>query len=186
MMTSTDTTEIARDLFRVLETQDVELAKRIVATDNHNETASASPTACQIPGPAGALASSAWLTYAFSDLNFAIEETAIGAESVWLRMRMRGTHTGAFVRFDNGQPAQVIPPTYRSIDVEQIHIVTIRHGQVVRHEALRDDLAMLEQLRVFPPGPSALAMAGWKISGRSARAARDVSAVAAAAAETAN
>ena len=91
---------------------------------------------------------------------------------------MRGTHSGAFVRFENGHAAQVIPPTGRTIDVEQIHIVSLRDGQVIHHDALRDDLGMLEQLGVFPPGPGALRMAWWKITGRADRAAREVSAAA--------
>jgi predicted ester cyclase len=177
----TTPTDIARDLFRVLETQDAELAARVVAPDNHNVTASASPAACQVPGPSGALASSAWLRSAFPDLSFTVEQTATGGGTVWLRLRMRGTHAGAFVRFENGRASQIIPPTGRPVDVEQIHLVTVRDGQVVRHEALRDDLGMLGQLGVFPPGPGALAMVGWKLTGRAARAARDVSAAAAAA-----
>lgn len=182
---SISTTDIASDLFRVLETQDPELAARVVAPDNHNVTASASPAACQVPGPAGALASSAWLRFAFPDLSFVIEQTATGGDTVWLRLRMRGTHTGAFVRFEDGRATQVIPPTGRSIDVEQIHVVTVRDGQAVRHEALRDDLGMLEQLGVFPPGPGVLGMAFWKLTGRAARAARAVSAQAVAAGATA-
>lgn len=179
------TIDIAHDLFRVLETQDPELAVRVVAPDNHNVTASASPVACQAPGPSGALASSAWLRFAFPDLSFTVEQTATGTDTVWLRLRMRGTHTGAFVRFEDGRAAQTIPPTGHRIDVEQIHLVTVRDGQVVRHEALRDDLGMLEQLGVFPPGPGVLVMAGWKLTGRAAKAARDVSAAAAAAGSTA-
>jgi predicted ester cyclase len=182
---SISTTDVASDLFHVLETQDPELAARVVGPDNHNVTASASPAACQVPGPAGALASSAWLRFAFPDLSFVIEQTATGGDTVWLRLRMRGTHTGAFVRFQDGRATQIIPPTKRSIDVEQIHVVTVRDGQVVRHEALRDDLGMLEQLGVFPPGPAALAMVGWKLTGRAAKAARDVTTAAAVAGATA-
>jgi predicted ester cyclase len=177
-----DITDVATDLFRVLETQDAQLAARTVSPANHNITASASPPACQIPGPAGALASSAWLRFAFPDLSFTVQQSAVGHDTVWLRVRMRGTHAGPFVRFENGEPAQVIPPTERSIDVEQIHIVTVRDSQVVRHEALRDDLGMLGQLGVFPPGPAALSAVAWKLTGRAARAARDVSAAAAVAA----
>jgi hypothetical protein len=99
---------------------------------------------------------------------------------------MRGTHSGPFVRFDGDQVDQVVPPTGRVIDVEQIHLLRMRENQVVKHEALRDDLGMLEQLRVFPPGPAVARMAAWKISGRAAAAAREVSDRAAEAAGAAN
>jgi hypothetical protein len=99
-------------------------------------------------------------------------------------MRMKGTHRGAFVRFEHGDPAQVIPPTGRPVNVEQIHRVTVRAGLVIWHDALRDDLGMLAQLGVFPPSPTMLRLAVWKMTGRAAQAAREVSAAAAAAAHT--
>lgn len=177
----------AHELFRVLETQDAEKAVRFVASESHNVTAAASPVACQRPGPSGILASSAWLRFAFPDLSFEVEQSAVADgtdDVVWLRLRMKGTHRGAFVRFEDGDPAQVIPPTNRRIDVEQIHLVTVREGRVIWHDAIRDDLAMLGQLGVFPPTSAALKMAAWKATGRATRAARQVSAAAASAADT--
>ncbi|MCS5732298.1 ester cyclase [Herbiconiux daphne] len=182
-MTTLQPTETAEALFRVLESGSAELAHQVVADDFHNPTAINSPVACQTAGPRGVLASSAWLRSAFPDLTFSIVSSSATDDQVWVRLRMRGTHTGPFVRFENGEAAQVIPPTGRPIDVEQIHIVSLTAGRVAHHDALRDDLGMLEQLGVFPPGPSALRMAWWKISGRAARAARDVSATARDAAE---
>ncbi|WP_422741972.1 ester cyclase [Mycobacterium sp. WMMD1722] len=168
----------------MLETQDRHLAERIVAPDNDNRTATASPPACRIPGPAGALASSAWLRLAFPDLSFVHCASAAHQGMVWLRVRMRGTHTGPFVRYAEGSRAEVIPPSGRRIDVEQIHLVTVRDGLVVAHDAVRDDLGMLGQLGVFPPGCTLAAMLGWRLTGRAARARRRVSAIAAAAAST--
>lgn len=57
--------EPATGLFRILETGDAALARRIVAPDNVNREVAVSPAACRIPG-----ASSAWMHSAFTDLRF--------------------------------------------------------------------------------------------------------------------
>ncbi|MFE6486586.1 ester cyclase [Streptomyces sp. NPDC057757] len=175
--------ELAAGLFRILQTGDPTLATRVVAADNHNREAAVSPLACQIPGPAGTLASGAWMRSAFSELRFPIEAVTETGDQVWVRLRMQGRHTGPFVRFREGRLDQAIPPTGRDIDFEQVHMLTVRDGQVIRHEAVRDDIAMLGQLGVFPPAPSTgLRMLGWRISGRATRAARRVTELAAEAA----
>ncbi|WP_377272980.1 ester cyclase [Peterkaempfera sp. SMS 1(5)a] len=178
-----DTAELAHGLFRVLETGDLELAVDVVDEQNHNREAAVAPPACAIPGPAGTLASGAWLRSAFSDLRFPVLGVARNDDQVWVRLRMQGRHTGPFVRFKDGALDQAIPPTGREIDFEQVHLLDVRGGKVVRHEALRDDITMLGQLGVFPPAPAtALRMLAWRVSGRAARAAAEVTALAAGAA----
>jgi hypothetical protein len=84
-------------------------------------------------------------------------------------------HTGAFVQFDNGRAARVLPPTHRAIDFEQIHLMKMDAAGVLRHEGVRDDLTMLGQLGVFPPGPKFLwSGLTYKISGRERRAVTEV------------
>jgi len=64
-----------------------------------------------------------------------------------------------------------------------VHLLDLRDGKVVRHEALRDDVTMLGQLGVFPPSPAvAMRMVAWKVSGRAKRAADEVTKLAAEAA----
>ncbi|MFD3583625.1 ester cyclase [Streptomyces sp. NPDC058683] len=177
--------ELAHGLFRILETGDPSLAADVVGADNHNREAAVAPPACAIPGPAGALASGAWLRSAFSDLRFPVLGVAHNDDQVWIRLRMQGRHTGPFVRFRDGKLDQAVPPTGREIDVEQIHLLDVRDGKVVRHEAVRDDITMLGQLGVFPPAPAtALRMLAWRVSGRAARAAAEVAKLAADAAGT--
>ncbi|MEV1068022.1 hypothetical protein [Streptomyces sp. NPDC050263] len=53
--------------------------------------------------------------------------------------------------FRDGVLDQAVPPTGREIDFEQIHVLDLRDGKVVRHEAVRDDIVMLGRLGVFPP-----------------------------------
>ncbi|MER6881268.1 ester cyclase [Streptomyces althioticus] len=167
--------ELARGLFRVLETGDPALAADVVHDRFANREAAVAPAACSLSGPAGVLASSAWLRSAYEDLRLPIDAMAENGDRVWVRLRMQGRHTGPFVRYRDGRLDQAVPPTGREIDCEQIHVLNLHEGKVVRHEAVRDDVTMLQQLGVFPPSPSvALRMAAWKVGGRAARAAEEV------------
>ena len=80
------------------------------------------PAACAQRGPAGLLASGAWLRSAFADLHFEILDADAAGERVWVRLRMQGRHAGTFVQFEDGVAAKVLPPTGRRIDAEQIHL----------------------------------------------------------------
>jgi predicted ester cyclase len=181
-------TDSARSIFKVIETGDPVLAAEVVGADFQNREAASSPVACSIPGPAGVLASSAWMRAAFTDLRFPVLSTGVDDEhgQVFVRVRMQGRHTGPFVLFRDGKLDKILPPTGRELDYEQIHVLTVRDGKVVTHEAVRDDLTMLAQLGVLPPTPAVAARLGyWKLSGRSQRAADAVSASAAEAAKSA-
>ncbi|MEV0407002.1 ester cyclase [Actinoallomurus sp. NPDC050550] len=167
-----DSTELAYGLFRVLEAGDPALAADVVHEDFHNREAAVAPPACALPGPAGVLASGAWMRSAFSDLRFPVLGIARNDDQIWVRLRMRGRHTGPFVRYRDGALDQAIPPTGRDIDFEQIHVLGLRDGKVVSHEAIPDDITMLGQLGVFPPAPpTALRMIAWRVTGRAVRAA---------------
>jgi predicted ester cyclase len=172
-------TDSAISLLKVIETGDPALAAEVVGSDFHNREHLSSPAACAIPGPAAMLASSAWMRSAFTDLRFPVLGTAVDDErgQVFVRVRMQGRHTGPFVLFRDGKLDKILPPTGRELDYEQIHVLTVRDGKVVRHEAVRDDLTMLGQLGAFPPTPAvALRLVGWKLTGRDRRAAAAVSA----------
>jgi len=162
--------DVAAGLFKVLETGDATLAAEVVHDEFTNREAVVSPAACSIPGPAGVLASGAWMRSAFTDLRFPVIDLAHEGDQVWIRLRMQGRHTGPFVRYRDGVLDQAIPPTGAEIDFEQIHVLHLRDGKVVRHEAVRDDITMLGQLGVFPPGPGALRILAWKVTGRASRA----------------
>ncbi|MFF4887706.1 ester cyclase [Streptomyces nigra] len=170
-----DASELGRGLFRILETGDPVLAADVVHPEFRNREAAVSPEACSTPGPAGVLASGAWMRSAFSDLRFVVTDVADAGDRVWVRLRMQGRHTGPFVKFRDGALDQAVPPTAREIDFEQIHVLGLRDGKVVSHEAVRDDVTMLGQLGVFPPEPAGmLRMVGWRLTGRAKRAAQRV------------
>ncbi|KJS60161.1 ester cyclase [Streptomyces rubellomurinus] len=179
--------DAARGLFTVLATGDAALAAAVVHPDFTNRQAAVSPAACSIPGPAGVLASGAWLRAAFADLSFPVTDLAHDGDQVWIRMHMRGRHTGPFVRYRDGELDQAIPPTGVGIDTEQVHILRLRDGKVVRHEAVRDDLGLFGQLGVLPPDPAtARRIQDWHTSGEAARAAARIAEEAARAAASAH
>lgn len=172
-----DASELGRGIFRILESGDRALAVDVVHEEFRNREAAVAPVACSLPGPAGVLASGAWMRSAFSDLRFAITATAHDDDQVWVRLRMQGRHTGPFVRFSDGALDQAVPPTGREIDFEQIHVLGLRDGKVISHEAVRDDVTMLGQLGVFPPEPAGmLRLVAWRLTGKAKRAAQLVTA----------
>jgi steroid delta-isomerase-like uncharacterized protein len=82
-----------------------------------------------------------WLRSAFPDLQFSIEEMVAEGDTVVGRVIMRGTHQGTF---------QGIPPTGRPIQQAHAHFVRFRDGKAIEHRAVRDDLALMQQLGVIP------------------------------------
>jgi ketosteroid isomerase-like protein len=176
----------ARSIFKVIETGDPALAAEVVDPGFRNREAVSSPAACATRGPAGVLATSAWMRSAFTDLRFPVLDTAVDDESgqVFVRVHMQGRHTGPFVLFRDGKLDKILLPTGRKLDYEQIHVLATRDGKVVGHEAVRDDLTMLGQLGALPPTPAgASRLVAWKLTGRAQRAAAAVSALAAEAAQ---
>lgn len=58
-------------------------------------------------------------------------------EYVAMRNTFSGTHRGPFMG---------AAPTGKQVSQQQMPMVRVQHGQVVEHTAVRDDLALLEQL----------------------------------------
>jgi predicted ester cyclase len=140
-----DPKTVALDSFRLVETGDPGLARRIIAVAYVNQEADddADDVDRQLPGPAGFLATSRWLRHAFSDLHFELQEVIAEGGLVMAAATMTGRHTGAF----NG-----IEPTDKRINHKQVHIFTIVDGQITHHRAVRDDLGLLLQLGWRPGG----------------------------------
>lgn len=93
------------------------------------------------PGAEGWNLNRKQLRGAFPDCRW--EEQAMVAEGdlVVGRYVLRGTHQGEFFG---------IPPTGRSIEVSNIHILRIAGGVIVEHWGHGDDLGMLGQLGAAP------------------------------------
>jgi predicted ester cyclase len=139
-----DPKAVALESFRLIETGDADLARRIIAPDFINEEADDDPEDIerQQHGPAGFLATSQWLRNAFSHLRFEQHETLAEGNTVIAVAAMIGQHTGPF----NG-----IQPTGKRVSHDQVHIFTIANNQISHHRAIRDDLGLLLQLGWHPP-----------------------------------
>ncbi|MFB9377566.1 ester cyclase [Kineococcus gynurae] len=122
-----------------------------------NHEALAEPAACRARGPAGFRATSAWLTTAFADLAFEVQEVVEQGDVVVVLALMSGRHTGDFVvRNDDGGIERAFAPTGRRFSVAQSHHFRVRDGLVVEHRAVRDDQGMARQLGWVPPSPAYL------------------------------
>ncbi|GAA0688261.1 hypothetical protein GCM10009536_19800 [Streptomyces thermocarboxydus] len=95
---------------------------------------------------------------AYGDLRLPIDAVAEDGDRVWVRLRMRGRHTGPFVRYREGRLDQAVPPTGREIDCEQIHVLALREGRVVGPRGgagRRDDAAAAGRVPAVPGGGAA-------------------------------
>jgi len=108
-----DIREKVRQQYQALLTGDVALAVATTAPDWANDEAEGEPPACRIPGPAGLLATGAWMRAGFSDLRFVEHVSVADEQHVLSEITLIGTHTGPFTIFEDGRLAQVLPPTGR-------------------------------------------------------------------------
>jgi ketosteroid isomerase-like protein len=131
--------QVVLDSLRAIETGDLRAADRIIAPDFVNREADDDPDRPDrgLRGPAGLIATSRWLTATFSDCRFDPHEVIAEDDRVVVVATMTGTHTGT---------VHGIQPTGKRFQQRQFHLFRLRAGQIVEHVALRDDLALLQQL----------------------------------------
>ena len=91
------------------------------------------------PGPAGLKPIVAAIRKAFPDLHYEIRDLIVNDSMAVARVTMTGTHTGDLF----GQP-----PTGKKIAVNQINIEKIRHGKIVEHWRVTDELTLMKQIGV--------------------------------------
>ncbi|HLZ21036.1 MAG TPA: ester cyclase [Ktedonobacterales bacterium] len=78
-----------------------------------------------------------YLHQALPDLTCAIEEMVASGDTVWARVRARGTHRGTFMG---------VAPTGRMVTVDIVDVSRFDGGKIVEHWGISDRLATLEQL----------------------------------------
>ena len=87
-----------------------------------------------------------YLHQALPDLTCAIEEMVASGDTVWARLRARGTHRGTFMG---------VAPTGRTVTVDIVDISRFDDGKIIEHWGISDRLATLEQLGSGPSLPLA-------------------------------
>ena len=137
-MTDEELRDAARKIWSQFNAHDLDLADPEFAPNFENANAlPATP-----PGPEGMRQVAERLYPAFPDMRFEIEEIFVAEQRVATLGWMSGTQEGQFGRF---------PPTGRIFRVRQIHTYGFdEQGRIVNHIAVRDDVAMLQQLGHLP------------------------------------
>jgi len=69
------------------------------------------------------------------DLSFTIEDAVEQGDTIWVRVRARGTATGPFFG----------PPSGRPIDITVVDIARVVDGRIVEHWGVPDRFALLAQ-----------------------------------------
>jgi len=95
----------------------------------------------EVRGPEGVSKLHDALLPAFPDMQLPLQDFVAEGEKVLVRLRVQGTHTGAF-----GDLAA----TGRKIDIGVLDLFQFRDGVLIEHWALLDNLGMLKQLGVMP------------------------------------
>ena len=95
----------------------------------------------EVRGPAGVLQLHDALLPAFPDMQLPLEDFVAEGEKVLVRLRVTGTHAGAF-----GNMAA----TGKTIDIGVLDLFQIRDNRLIEHWALLDNLGMLKQLGAIP------------------------------------
>ncbi len=91
----------------------------------------------EVRGPQGVLQLHDALLPAFPDMVLPLEDFVAEGEKVLVRLRVKGTHTGAF-----GD----MVATGKKIDIGVLDLFQIRDNRLVEHWALLDNLGMMKQL----------------------------------------
>jgi predicted ester cyclase len=69
------------------------------------------------------------------DLSFTIEDAVERGDTIWVRVRVRGTATGPFFG----------PPSGRPVDITVVDIARVVDGRIVEHWGVPDRFALLAQ-----------------------------------------
>ncbi len=86
----------------------------------------------------------------FPDFQQKIVDIVAVGDSVIVREKMSGTHEGTGRIPANGGMLVGVPPTHKHYTIDAIHWYTLKGGKIVDHYAVRDDLAMMQQLSLSP------------------------------------
>jgi len=132
--------EIARQLTQLLDREDVEQLKELLAPDFVSHFAG-------LPQPLNRdqyILVNHTARSAFSDLSRTVEDVIAEGDKVTVRITARGTHTGMF---------QGIPATGKKTEITGIAIRRIVDGKIVEEWVVNDQLGLMQQLGVFSMTP---------------------------------
>lgn len=141
---TTQTKQVATDLFNRINAGDVDGASALLADDLVNHAAIP-----EAQGRKGFASIQEKMRTAFPDLRYTLEDTIVDGDKAVLRMTFNGTQTGpmTFTRLP-------IPATGKTVKFEQIHVMRVANGKVVEHWMGQDGMALFRQLGIQLQLPS--------------------------------
>lgn len=86
----------------------------------------------------------------FPDFHHHIVDLVAVGDSVIVRVTMSGTHRGTGRIPVNGGMLVGVTPTGKHFEVPAIHWYVLQAGKIMDHYAVRDDMAMMQQLGLSP------------------------------------
>jgi steroid delta-isomerase-like uncharacterized protein len=143
-MTAQGTTTLFHRLIdEVINPGDIDRADVLIAPDyiEHN-----TPSGQTVEGLAGFKQAAAQIRTAFPDFQATIEDALADDDKIAFRLRMRGTHRGAFAG---------VPPTGKEVDYGAIGFVRVADGKIAERWLQVDATGLLRQLgsNVVPQPP---------------------------------
>ena len=130
--------QLCRDYFKAFLARDTQWMERHIHADFVRNDPG---LPFEVRGPAGVAQLHDALLPAFPDMQLPLQDFVAEGEKVLVRLRVQGTHTGAF-----GDLAA----TGRQIDIGVLDLFQIRDDVLIAHWALLDNLCMLKQLGALP------------------------------------
>jgi predicted ester cyclase len=141
---TTQTKQIALDLFNRINAGDLPGAASLLAEDLVNHAA-----VPEAQGRKGFSMIQEKVRTAFPDVQYTLEDTIIDGDKAVLRMTVNGTQTGplTFLRLQ-------MPPSGKTVKFEQTHVLRVANGKVVEQWMQQDSIAMFRQLGIQLTVPS--------------------------------
>lgn len=141
-MSAEDNKVLSRRLFQEFWDQKHLMVVNELLAANHVDHTPGSPPGLP-PGPEGIKQFASLYFTAFPDIRVTIEDQVAEGDRVVTRWRAQGTNTGSLF----GMPA-----TNKSATITGITIDRVASGKIVETWTNFDNLGMLQQLGVLPPG----------------------------------
>ena len=151
----TEAEKVAREHLRIFAVGDEAAVAANVSLDYVNLRSLEEPAATRVPGPEGFKATIRWAHRAFKDMRFEFHQAVVNGDLVALHVSFHGRQHGPFVVHapDDARVMDVFPSNGRSFVAKHTHWITVSGGLVTKHDAVRDDLGMAQQLGWIPPNP---------------------------------
>jgi predicted SnoaL-like aldol condensation-catalyzing enzyme len=113
---------------------DLSIVDEVIASDMKEHQSFGVPLP---PGPAGTKIIITSLRGMFPDIKLSIEDSVTQGDRVWIRIKARGTNTGAVM----GKP-----PSGKNMEIDVFDLCVVKKGKIVEHWGVPDQLSMLEQI----------------------------------------